>query len=257
VRDNRPAQRLTQVETLKPGGPGLVLSPALFQDLQPDSAALLVSASGAGRLDLPGLLLSLDRYPYGCAEQVASRALPLLYVDQIALAAGLSGDLAGGLAGGVGGMGGSGGPIGQMGGTGGQISQTGGMGGARGGSQGRGPAETGSRIQAAITDLVGKQGSDGGFGLWGPGGDDFWLDAYVTDFLSRARAQGYTVPDTAFRNALDNLIVNQIITTLLVQIGEVVALPLQLAIYTLLYFDLRIRKEGYDLELIAQQAASA
>lgn len=61
----------------------------------------------------------------------------------------------------------------------------------------------------------------------------------------------------ASRNALDNLIVNQIITTLLVQIGEVVALPLQLAIYTLLYFDLRIRKEGYDLELIAQQAASA
>ncbi len=32
-----------------------------------------------------------------------------------------------------------------------------------------------------------------------------WLDAYVTDFLSRARAQGYEVPDLAFRNALDNL----------------------------------------------------
>ena len=29
-----------------------------------------------------------------------------------------------------------------------------------------------------------------------------WLDAYVTDFLSRARAQGYAVPDLAFRNAL-------------------------------------------------------
>ena len=43
VRDNRPVQRLTQVETLKPGGPGLVLSPTLFQDLQPDSAALLVT----------------------------------------------------------------------------------------------------------------------------------------------------------------------------------------------------------------------
>lgn len=32
-----------------------------------------------------------------------------------------------------------------------------------------------------------------------------WLDAYVTDFLSRAKAQGYTIPDQAFRNALDNL----------------------------------------------------
>lgn len=179
VRDNRPAQRLTQVETLKPGGPGLVLSPALFQDLQPDSAALLVSASGAGRLDLPGLLLSLDRYPYGCAEQMASRALPLLYVNEIALAAGLSDDLTGGL--------------------------TGGMGGDLGGSQGRGPAGTGSRIQAAITDLIGNQGSDGGFGLWGPGGDDFWLDAYVTDFLTRAREAGHAVPQVAFELALDNL----------------------------------------------------
>lgn len=60
----------------------------------------------------------------------------------------------------------------------------------------------------------------------------------------------------ASRNALDNLIVNQIITTLFVQIGEIIALPLQLAIYTLLYYDLRIRKEGYDLELMAQQAAT-
>ncbi|HPB74003.1 MAG TPA: alpha-2-macroglobulin, partial [Chromatiaceae bacterium] len=174
VRDNRPVQRLTQVETLKPGGPGLVLSPTLFQDLQPDSAALLVSASGAGRLDLPGLLLSLDRYPYGCAEQLASRALPLLYINEIALAAGLSDRL------------------------------TGGLGGDPGGSQGGG-AGTGPRIQAAITDLIGKQGAEGGFGLWGPGGDDFWLDAYVTDFLTRAREAGHAVPEVAFQLALDNL----------------------------------------------------
>lgn len=213
VRDNRPAQRLTQVETLKPGGPGLVLSPALFQDLQPDSAALLVSASGTGRLDLPGLLMSLDRYPYGCAEQVASRALPLLYVDQIALAAGLSGDLTGGMTGGLGGdlgeTGGSGGMGGLSGTSGpggiGGMSAAGGMGRARGGSQGRGPADKSSRIRAAITDLIGKQGSDGGFGLWGPGGDDFWLDAYVTDFLTRAREAGHAVPQVAFELALDNL----------------------------------------------------
>ena len=50
-------------------------------------------------------------------------------------------------------------------------------------------------------------------------------------------------------NALDNLVRNQVITTLLAQLGQIVVLPLQLAIYTLLYYDLRIRKEGYDLEL--------
>src|SRR5262249_16429010 len=37
------------------------------------------------------------------------------------------------------------------------------------------------------------------------GGDDAWLDAYVTDFLTRARERGFTVPDVAFRLALDRL----------------------------------------------------
>jgi len=57
-------------------------------------------------------------------------------------------------------------------------------------------------------------------------------------------------------NALDNLVRNQIITTLLAQLGQIIVLPLQLAIYTLLYYDLRIRKEGYDLELMAQQVSN-
>ena len=56
-------------------------------------------------------------------------------------------------------------------------------------------------------------------------------------------------------NALSNLVRNQIITTLMAQIGQILVLPLQLAIYTLLYYDLRVRKEGYDLELMARQAA--
>jgi len=158
IRDNRPAQRLTQVEALKPGAPGLVLSQERFKEVQAGTGALLVSASGAGRLDLPGLLLSLDRYPYGCAEQIASRALPLLYLNRISLAAGLSGE-----------------------------------------------PEAGPRLQAAIADLVGKQGADGGFGLWGAGGDDLWLDAFVTDFLTRAKDAGHGVPRVAFELALDNL----------------------------------------------------
>ena len=54
-----------------------------------------------------------------------------------------------------------------------------------------------------------------------------------------------------------NYVRNQVITTLLQNIGLIVALPLQLAVYTLLYYDLRIRKEGYDLEMLAQQAGIA
>ena len=37
------------------------------------------------------------------------------------------------------------------------------------------------------------------------GGDDAWLDAYVTDFLTRAREKGFAVPDVLFKNALDRI----------------------------------------------------
>ena len=43
---------------------------------------------------MPGLLAALDRYPYGCAEQTTSRALPLLYVNDVAKRMGLATDTA-------------------------------------------------------------------------------------------------------------------------------------------------------------------
>ncbi len=49
------------------------------------------------------------------------------------------------------------------------------------------------RIAKAIEIVLARQGSEGAFGLWSPGGDDAWLDAYVTDFLTRARARGFSV----------------------------------------------------------------
>src|SRR6201995_5748879 len=61
------------------------------------------------------------------------------------------------------------------------------------------------RIKDAIERLLARQGSNGSFGLWSAGGDDAWLDAYVTDFLTRAREKGFAVPDVLFRNALDRV----------------------------------------------------
>lgn len=61
------------------------------------------------------------------------------------------------------------------------------------------------RIGKAITAVLANQSASGSFGLWAPDSGDLWLDSYVSDFLSRARAQGYAVPDTAFRSAMDNL----------------------------------------------------
>jgi len=66
-------------------------------------------------------------------------------------------------------------------------------------------AEARERVQVGIDRILTRQGRDGTFGLWGAGGFDLWLDAYVTDVLLRAEAQGFRVPETALRMALDNL----------------------------------------------------
>lgn len=56
-------------------------------------------------------------------------------------------------------------------------------------------------------------------------------------------------------NPLDTLARDQAITILVATIGQIIVLPFQLVIFTMLYYDLRVRKEGYDLELLAQQAS--
>nr|WP_233588953.1 alpha-2-macroglobulin family protein [Falsigemmobacter faecalis] len=69
-----------------------------------------------------------------------------------------------------------------------------------------GGATAKERIAQALPAILQNQTSEGGFGLWSAGGEsNFWLDAYVTDLLSRARGLGHEVPDVAFRSALDNL----------------------------------------------------
>lgn len=147
--------------TLLPIGPGetLTLDGGYFDAIVPQTGTLTLAVGPIARLDVPKLLLSLDRYPYGCAEQVSSRALPLLYLNEVAERIGL--------------------------GTDGELDQ---------------------RVKDAIANILSKQTSSGGFGLWGPySGSDMWLDAYVTDFLIRAKAEGYAVPDQAMEMALDNL----------------------------------------------------
>ncbi|MEG6508443.1 alpha-2-macroglobulin [Methyloligella sp. 2.7D] len=61
------------------------------------------------------------------------------------------------------------------------------------------------RLGNTIETVLARQGSEGAFGLWSAGGADPWLDSYVTDFLTRARDQGYSVSDEAFTLALNRL----------------------------------------------------
>ncbi|MCF1708100.1 alpha-2-macroglobulin family protein [Tabrizicola sp. J26] len=62
-----------------------------FAGLIPGTAQATLAVGPIARLNAPGLLASLDRYPYGCTEQLTSKAMPLLYLDQIAKAMELPG----------------------------------------------------------------------------------------------------------------------------------------------------------------------
>ena len=62
------------------------------------------------------------------------------------------------------------------------------------------------RIKKTIDRLMSRQDSNGAFGLWSADdANDIWLDAFVTDFLTRAREQNYDVPQKSFDMALERL----------------------------------------------------
>jgi len=82
-------RRLT-VSQLKAKGGRMTLSSDLFQDLSPRRSRATITVGPTASLDVPGILAQLDRYPYGCAEQTTSRALPLLYVNDMAKRMGLA-----------------------------------------------------------------------------------------------------------------------------------------------------------------------
>ena len=146
------------VRSLAPGA-GLTVTPDLLADLQPGTGSVSLSATALPGVDVAALLQALDRYPYGCSEQVVSRAMPLLYVNKLAALEKLALD-----------------------------------------------SGADERVRESIERLLARQDSSGDFGLWSAqGSSDLWLDAYVTDFLTRARERNFAVPQKAFAQALDYL----------------------------------------------------
>jgi hypothetical protein len=158
--DVRPANQILTRRTVRTLAKGetLTLSNDVFADFVPGTGKLGLSVAISTSLDVATLLNALDRYPFGCSEQVTSRAMALLYVNELAGQAHLALD--------------------------GDLDQ---------------------RIRDAIQRLLARQDSNGSFGLWSVGGDDAWLDAYVTDFLTRARELKFEVPDAGYKLAIDRL----------------------------------------------------
>lgn len=90
----RPAQLATvqRVAGKLDPGQGLTLGDAALAGFLPGTGELLARFSDRPDIDVPGLLSMLERYPYGCIEQTVSRALPLLYVSDVAQSWGVVSD---------------------------------------------------------------------------------------------------------------------------------------------------------------------
>ncbi|MGE0238343.1 MAG: alpha-2-macroglobulin [Parvibaculaceae bacterium] len=78
---NPPVTR-RMVQTLPPNG-GVTVSKDLIAEMVQGTGAVSLSVGPLSALDVPSLLRDLDRYPYGCSEQLVSRALPLLYLSEL------------------------------------------------------------------------------------------------------------------------------------------------------------------------------
>jgi len=82
----RPAQayQLRRFVGRLPPGESVTLDDGAADEFLPGTAEALLSVSPRPEWDVPGLLRTLERYAYGCLEQTTSRALPLLYVEEVA-----------------------------------------------------------------------------------------------------------------------------------------------------------------------------
>nr|WP_316653864.1 alpha-2-macroglobulin family protein [uncultured Gellertiella sp.] len=76
---------------IPPGG-SLTVDGNLLADSVLPGSSVSIHVSHATAFDVPALLAMLDRYPYGCSEQTTSRALPLLYLNEMAGEAGMEND---------------------------------------------------------------------------------------------------------------------------------------------------------------------
>ena len=83
----RAAQTPTAIDTVAQLEPSreLTLDRNVTAPFAPGTAVVSVALSRTPGIDVPALLRALDKYPYGCIEQTTSRALPLLYYNDVAL----------------------------------------------------------------------------------------------------------------------------------------------------------------------------
>jgi hypothetical protein len=83
IQSRSPYLPTTSIErSLMEEGESYTPDAALFADFVPGTAEMTVTFSGLP-VDPNALYQSLARYPYGCTEQTISRAMPLVYAEQL------------------------------------------------------------------------------------------------------------------------------------------------------------------------------
>lgn len=158
IRSAQAAQTERTIKLLN-NGENFTLEASYFTRFVPETVSFTASISNRPNFDVAGLLEELDRYPYGCLEQITSRALPLVYLFELAQKWDVS------------------------------IADN--------------PEEIKGKIERSLQLLTEKQRYDGSFGLWSSGSSpEPWLSAYVVEFMARAKAQGFTIPDLSYRQGL-------------------------------------------------------
>ncbi|MDA1298739.1 MAG: alpha-2-macroglobulin [Proteobacteria bacterium] len=170
VRNAFPA--VTRIERVRQPA-GDTWRPSLqVDDLRPDSLLARLTLSRYPAIDVSGQMSALLNYPYGCLEQVVSRAQPWLTVSQSMIdhfgAAGIILE---------------------------RFEQP--------------FSESLRREQliAAVRSIGALQRPDGGFSQWQSNGpENLWLTVYATDFLVRASKLGVMVPGAMLHNALGRLL---------------------------------------------------
>lgn len=93
VRSGNPTITRRLVSMLTKGSEYTV-KPDLLTGLLSGTEEMTVAYSALPEFDVPNLLQHLNRYPYGCAEQTTSTAMPLLYANRVASSLGMGQDAA-------------------------------------------------------------------------------------------------------------------------------------------------------------------
>lgn len=160
VRSARQVETVYLASRMEPGETFTLTADRLGAYL-PGTASLSLTFGNSPPFNVTGLLSALDRFPYGCLEQITSRAMPLLVVQDVETA-------------------------------------------VDPGNPHEAAEDVGARVQRAIGRILDKQRYDGAFGMWS--GNSYtadWPTVYAMEFLARARAHGYAVPDGPFVAGLD------------------------------------------------------